>query len=161
MEKARIMDSKAVMRAVTRISHEIVEKNKGIENIFIVGIKTKGIPLAKMIAKKVSEIEGGNVISDFIDITRYRDDITHDKIRDTVDESFIRKVSLDKGIILEIPKLCQTSLLDTNIIIIVHIVQTNDLGIRLSGQDTFCQVGTDETGGTGDKDCFHCFLPLF
>ncbi|MDU1265821.1 MAG: phosphoribosyltransferase family protein, partial [Peptostreptococcus sp.] len=61
MEKARIMDSKAVMRAVTRISHEIVEKNKGIENIFIVGIKTKGIPLAKMIAKKVSEIEGGNV----------------------------------------------------------------------------------------------------
>ena len=58
MEKARIMDSKAVMRAVTRISHEIVEKNKGIENIFIVGIKTKGIPLAKMIAKKVSEIEG-------------------------------------------------------------------------------------------------------
>ena len=88
MEKARIMDSKAVMRAVTRISHEIVEKNKGIENIFIVGIKTKGIPLAKMIAKKVSEIEGGNVISDFIDITRYRDDITHDKIRDTVDESF-------------------------------------------------------------------------
>lgn len=88
MEKARIMDSKAVMRAVTRISHEIVEKNKGIEDVFIIGIKTKGIPLAKMIAKKVSEIEGENIVCDFIDITRYRDDITHDKIRDTVDEEF-------------------------------------------------------------------------
>src|SRR3712207_1406490 len=88
MEKARIMDSKALMRAVTRISHEIVERNKGIENVFIIGIKTKGIPLAKMIAKKVGEIEGRDVIYDFIDITRYRDDITHDKIRDTVDEDF-------------------------------------------------------------------------
>ena len=67
-------------------------------------------------------------------------------LKNTVDESFIRKVALDKGIILELLKLCQTSLLDTNIIIIVHVVQANDLGIRLSGQDAFGKVGTDETG---------------
>ena len=46
MEKAKIMDEKAIQRAVTRISHEIIEKNKGIDDICIVGIKSKGIPLA-------------------------------------------------------------------------------------------------------------------
>ena len=50
MEKAKIMDEKAIQRAITRISHEIIEKNKGIDDICIVGIKSKGIPLAKMIA---------------------------------------------------------------------------------------------------------------
>ena len=81
--------------------------------------------------------------------------------KNTVDESFIRKVSLDKGIILEIPKLCQTSLLDTNIIIIVHIVQTNDLGIRLSGQDTFCQVGPMKPEEPVIKIVFIVFYPFF
>lgn len=88
MEKAKIMDQKAMMRAVTRISHEIIEKNKGVENMCIVGIKTKGIPLAKMIAEKIALIESTEVECEFIDITRYRDDITHDKIMDTKDENF-------------------------------------------------------------------------
>ena len=67
-------------------------------------------------------------------------------LKNAVDKCLIRKVTLDKCIVLELLKLCQTSLLDTNIIIIVHVVQANDLSIRLSGQDTFCQVGTDEAG---------------
>ena len=67
-------------------------------------------------------------------------------LKNTVDEGLIGKIALDKCIVLELLKLCQTSLLDTNIIIIVHVVQANDLSIRLSGQDTFGQVGTDEAG---------------
>lgn len=88
MEKAKIMDEKAIRRAITRISHEIVEKNKGVDNICIVGIKTKGIPIAKMIAEKISNIENAEIDCNSIDITKYRDDLTHEKIIDTIDENF-------------------------------------------------------------------------
>ena len=70
-----IMDEAAIRRALTRIAHEIVERNKGIENCVIVGIRTRGIFLAERIAKRISEIEGTNVIVKELDITRYRDDI--------------------------------------------------------------------------------------
>ena len=56
--KALIMDEKDIFRAVTRISHEIIEKNKGTENIVVVGVKTRGIALAQMISGKINEIEG-------------------------------------------------------------------------------------------------------
>lgn len=88
MEKARIMDEKAIGRAITRISHEIIERNKGIEDLVIVGIKTKGIPLANRIASKIEAIENSKVMCDSIDITSYRDDITHDVIKGLVDEKF-------------------------------------------------------------------------
>ncbi|MDY4127540.1 bifunctional pyr operon transcriptional regulator/uracil phosphoribosyltransferase PyrR [Peptostreptococcus porci] len=88
MEKARIMDEKAIGRAITRISHEIIERNKGIEDLVIVGIKTKGIPLANRIASKIEAIENSRVMCDSIDITSYRDDITHDVIKGLVDEKF-------------------------------------------------------------------------
>lgn len=88
MEKAKIMDQKAISRAVTRISHEIVERNKGVKDIYIIGIETKGTPLAKMIASKIEEIEETKIACDSIDITMYRDDITHEKIKDTMDENF-------------------------------------------------------------------------
>lgn len=87
MEKAKIMDGCAMTRAITRISHEIIEKNKGIENVYIVGIQNKGTPLAKMIAKKINEIENATVKVDFIDITEYRDDIKGKK-RKIIDENF-------------------------------------------------------------------------
>ena len=51
-EKALIMDDKAMDRAITRIGHEIIEKNKGVDEVALVGIKTRGVPLAKRIAKK-------------------------------------------------------------------------------------------------------------
>lgn len=99
MEKARIMDQKAISRAVTRISHEIIERNKGVNDIYIIGIETKGTPLANMIAKKIGEIEETKIDCDSIDITRYRDDITHDKIKDTMDENFNLDVE-DKTVVL-------------------------------------------------------------
>lgn len=74
-EKAQLMDEKAMARAITRVSHEIIEKNKGIENVVLVGIKTRGVPIANRIAKKIESIEGVLVNTGQIDITLYRDDL--------------------------------------------------------------------------------------
>jgi pyrimidine operon attenuation protein/uracil phosphoribosyltransferase len=71
-----ILDSQAIRRALTRISHEIIEANQGIKNIVLVGIKTRGIYLAQRIAERIKEIEGSPVDVGEIDITLYRDDLT-------------------------------------------------------------------------------------
>lgn len=57
-EKALIMDDKAMDRAITRIGHEIIERNKGVDDVALVGIKTRGVPLARRIASRIEEIEG-------------------------------------------------------------------------------------------------------
>ena len=74
-EKAQLMDEKAIGRAITRISHEIIESNKGIEDIVLVGIKTRGVPIANRISKKIEQIEGSKINTGQIDITLYRDDL--------------------------------------------------------------------------------------
>ncbi|AAM24747.1 MAG: Bifunctional protein PyrR [Caldanaerobacter subterraneus] len=76
--KAEIMDEKAIDRALIRIAHEIVERNKGIEDVVLVGIKTRGVPLAKRIARYISRIEGKEPPVGSLDITLYRDDLTTD-----------------------------------------------------------------------------------
>ncbi len=75
-EKALIMDEEAMSRAITRISYEIVEKNKGTEGLVIIGIQRRGVTLAKRIAAKIKEIEGENVPVGILDITLYRDDLS-------------------------------------------------------------------------------------
>lgn len=75
-EKARIMDKKAIERALIRISHEIIEKNKGIDEVVLVGIRRRGVPLAHRIAKYISSIEGVKVPVGILDITLYRDDLS-------------------------------------------------------------------------------------
>lgn len=74
--KATILDEKAIYRATTRIANEILEKNKGTEDLVLVGIKTRGIPFANRIAKKIYEIEGVKIPVLMLDITLYRDDLT-------------------------------------------------------------------------------------
>lgn len=69
------MDEAAVGRALKRISHEIVEKNNGCENLCIIGIKRRGVPLAKIIAENIGKIEGEKVPTGVLDITFYRDDL--------------------------------------------------------------------------------------
>ncbi|MFZ7131469.1 MAG: bifunctional pyr operon transcriptional regulator/uracil phosphoribosyltransferase PyrR [Eubacteriales bacterium] len=69
------MDEKGINRAISRISHEIVEKNKGVNNIILLGIKTRGVPLAKRIANKILQFEGEKLKVEVIDITYYRDDL--------------------------------------------------------------------------------------
>ena len=73
--KAKIMDDEAIRRANIRISHEILEKNKGTEDLIFFGIKTRGIYLANRIASKIKEFEGASIYVDTLDITPYRDDL--------------------------------------------------------------------------------------
>ncbi|MCR3757871.1 bifunctional pyr operon transcriptional regulator/uracil phosphoribosyltransferase PyrR [Clostridium felsineum] len=74
--KARILDDKAMKRTLTRIAHEIIEKNRGIDDVILVGIKRRGIPIADRIADIIEEIEGKKVRVGKVDITLYRDDLT-------------------------------------------------------------------------------------
>ncbi len=75
-EKAHIMDEQAISRALIRISHEIIEKNKGVENLAIIGIRRRGIPLARRLADYISSNEGVEVPVGILDITLYRDDLS-------------------------------------------------------------------------------------
>lgn len=74
--KALILDKKAMNRTLKRISHEILEKNKGTEDIILVGIKRRGYPLAKRIAENIYDIEGIKLKVEDVDISLYRDDLT-------------------------------------------------------------------------------------
>ncbi|KGE18086.1 bifunctional pyr operon transcriptional regulator/uracil phosphoribosyltransferase PyrR [Paenibacillus wynnii] len=73
-EKNVIMDETAIRRALSRIAHEILEKNKGIENCLLIGIRTRGVYLAQRIAERIKEIEGVDIPYGELDITHYRDD---------------------------------------------------------------------------------------
>lgn len=75
-EKAVLMDGEAIRRSLVRISHEIVEKNKGVENIVLVGIRTRGVPIAERLADAIEKIEGIRPPVGVLDITLYRDDLS-------------------------------------------------------------------------------------
>jgi len=70
------MDEMDIKRALTRIAHEIIEKNKGTENVALVGIQRRGAPIAERIAARIAEIEGVQLPVGILDITLYRDDLT-------------------------------------------------------------------------------------
>jgi pyrimidine operon attenuation protein/uracil phosphoribosyltransferase len=70
-----VMDAKAVERALIRVAHEIIEKNKGAEDVAVIGIKTRGAYLAERIARLIEQIEKVRVPVGLMDITLYRDDI--------------------------------------------------------------------------------------
>ena len=74
--KKKLMDETAIKRAITRIAHEIIESNKGVENVALIGIRRRGGPLAQRLAEQIEEIEGIKVPVGILDITLYRDDLT-------------------------------------------------------------------------------------
>lgn len=76
IEKTIIMDAQAIRRALTRIAHEIIEKNKGTKDLILVGIRTRGVPLAERLAAEIEKIEGINLPVGVLDITLYRDDLS-------------------------------------------------------------------------------------
>lgn len=88
--KAVILDDKAMQRAVTRIAYEIIEKNKGVKDLILVGIRTRGYPLAQRLSKRMEEIEDIKVPVYSLDITFYRDDLS------LAEEEPIVKNNLDK-----------------------------------------------------------------
>lgn len=74
--KAMLMDASQMNRGLSRIAHEIIERNKGIENVALVGIRRRGVPLAQRLAERLAEFEGRQVPVGILDITLYRDDLT-------------------------------------------------------------------------------------
>lgn len=99
-EKAQLMDEKAISRAITRISHEIIERNKGIEDVVLVGIKTRGVPIANRISKKIEQIEGSNINTGEVDITLYRDDLKKVDIDPVINGSNVNFIIDDKVVVL-------------------------------------------------------------
>jgi pyrimidine operon attenuation protein/uracil phosphoribosyltransferase len=75
-EKAQLMSGSEIERTLVRLGHEIVEKNNGVENLTLVGIKRRGVPLAERIAKIIQQIEKKKVPVGTLDITLYRDDLS-------------------------------------------------------------------------------------
>lgn len=75
-EQAIILDDQAIRRALTRISHEIIERNKGIDNCILVGIRTRGIYIAERLANNIEKFEGTQIQVGEVDITLYRDDLS-------------------------------------------------------------------------------------
>lgn len=74
--KSQILDEIAISRALARISHEIIEKNQGVEGLCLLGIKRRGIPLAERLAANIERFEGVRVPVGVIDVTRHRDDLS-------------------------------------------------------------------------------------
>lgn len=99
-DKATIMDENSIKRAITRIAHEIIEKNKGTDDLVIIGIQRRGVPLAKMIAEKIMEVEGKEVPVGILDITFYRDDLSLLSEHPVVNGTEINFSVVDKKVVL-------------------------------------------------------------
>jgi pyrimidine operon attenuation protein/uracil phosphoribosyltransferase len=95
-----IMDAKTIERALTRIAHEIVEKNRGAENMAVIGIQNRGAYLAERIAKLIEKIEGVKIPVGLMDITLYRDDVQTKLEQPVVQKTEIMFDVKEKAIIL-------------------------------------------------------------
>lgn len=76
LEKSVIMDRPRINRALSRLASEIVEENQGVEGLYLVGIRRRGVPLAETLVEKIEELEGIRPFFGIIDITLYRDDLS-------------------------------------------------------------------------------------
>ncbi len=75
-EKAKVLDKENIGRVITRIAHEILEKNKGTEDLCLIGIRNRGVHIAKRLADNIKQIESKDIPVGALDITLYRDDLT-------------------------------------------------------------------------------------
>lgn len=95
----KVMDENEIRRALTRISHEIIERNKGAENLVIIGVQSRGVPMAKRLAALISQIEGVDVPVGSLNVALYRDDYATRSAR-TISASEIPFDVTDKQVIL-------------------------------------------------------------
>jgi len=100
VDKTVLMDDKAVARALIRVAHEVIEKNKGSKDLTLVGIRTRGVPLARRLAAEIEKIEGVQPPVGILDITLYRDDLSTLGYQPVVHETEIPFDINDKTIIL-------------------------------------------------------------
>lgn len=98
--KTVLLDQQAITRALRRISHEIVENNKGVDNIVIIGIARGGVPVSECLRDNVESIENVKIPLGKLDITLYRDDINDKDIQPTVTNTDIPFSIEDKDVIL-------------------------------------------------------------
>ncbi len=97
--KAKLMDNGAMDRALTRLSHEIVEKNGGVENVVLIGIKTRGVPLAYRVAEKIKKAYDIALPVGILDTSLYRDD-RENSTSNMVDETNIPFEVANKNVVL-------------------------------------------------------------
>jgi pyrimidine operon attenuation protein / uracil phosphoribosyltransferase len=82
MARARtVLEAPEITRAMTRIAHELLERNKGADDLVILGIPTRGVPLAHRLAQRIAEVEGTQVPVGALDVTMYRDDLRQQPMR--------------------------------------------------------------------------------
>ncbi|GGG21152.1 bifunctional protein PyrR [Lysinibacillus alkalisoli] len=95
MTKSILLDGPSMTRAITRIAHEIIERNKGIDACILVGIKTRGAFLAKRLADRIEQIEGKPIRTGELDITLYRDDLT---VKNDPPEALVQQVAISDDV---------------------------------------------------------------
>ena len=100
IEKTVVMDGKAIERALPRIAHEIIEKNKGTKDVIIVGIRKRGVPLAERLSSIIGNIEGVHIPIGVLDITLYRDDLAHMSYQPLIQETHIDEDITNKTLVL-------------------------------------------------------------
>ena len=98
--KKELIGADGIRRALVRISHEIIEKNEGLEDVVVIGIRTRGVPLAERITANLKEIEGEEILNGSLDITLYRDDLTTIANQPIVHQTEIPFDITDKKVIL-------------------------------------------------------------
>jgi pyrimidine operon attenuation protein/uracil phosphoribosyltransferase len=95
-----IMDAQAIERALTRVAHEVLERNKGTEGLALIGIRSRGVHIAQRLREKIREIEAVDVPSGIIDITLYRDDLSRSRQQPEVRGTQIPFAVDDKQVVL-------------------------------------------------------------
>lgn len=100
LRKAVVMDSVQIRRTIMRIAHEIIERNKGVKDIILVGIRQRGVPLAERIARAIEKFEGVETPVGALDITLYRDDLQMISHRPVVRNTEIKEDINDRIIVL-------------------------------------------------------------
>lgn len=97
--KTVLLDDLAVKRALKRISHEIIENNKGVNNVVLIGIARGGIPVCERLAENIKDIEGVQILSANITVSNFRDDVASDKKENSINSDISFSI-VDKDVVL-------------------------------------------------------------
>jgi pyrimidine operon attenuation protein/uracil phosphoribosyltransferase len=100
MPEKVLLNSTDIERALVRVAHEILERNKGAKNIAFVGIKTRGVPLAQRLAKIIQNMEQVTIPVGSLDITLYRDDVSSLSFKHVVQQTYVPFDITDKHVVL-------------------------------------------------------------
>ena len=98
--KTQLMTAEDVQRTLIRLSHQIIEKNKGVKDVCLVGIKTRGVPLAHRLAENIKNIDGAEVPVGELDITLYRDDLSKINVDPVINQTNVSFPVEEKTVVL-------------------------------------------------------------